>query len=80
MSDDDEKKPVLNAPPMPVPPTYLGDSLYADYQNGLLRIWASNGVQGTIPLLMEPETVGNLFSFATRCFATGGVSVNGTSH
>lgn len=52
----------------PNPAIYIGDSLWIDYFDGHVRIWASNGPQSTPPLSLSPEVAGRLFSFATDSF------------
>jgi hypothetical protein len=52
--------------------SYLGDSLYADYDSsmGLVRVWASNGSQESISLHFSPVVLGALLAYATTCYVS----------
>ena len=65
----------------PPPSSYLGDSLYADYDSGmgLVRVWASNGSQQSLPLYFSPEVLGSLLSYAARCYEAVKESENYTA-
>jgi hypothetical protein len=52
------------------PSSYLGESLYADYDLslGLVRVWASNGSEQTLPLHFSSESLGALLAYAAQCY------------
>jgi hypothetical protein len=55
---------------IPPPATYLGESLYADWdsQVGMLRVWASDGSNHSLPMYFSPDTLSTLLQYAVSCY------------
>jgi hypothetical protein len=40
--------------------TYLGDAVYAEWTNGMIKLTTSDGIHETNTIWLEPEVWGNL--------------------
>ena len=47
------------------PTTYLGDSVYAGYDNGMLFICTENGGQPEDVIYLEPEVINAIIEFVS---------------
>lgn len=48
---------------------YLGDGVYADFQNGQVMIWVSDGVTHSNVIFLESQVFANLMIFGHRMYA-----------
>jgi hypothetical protein len=49
--------------------TYLGDSVYADVDKGMIKLTTENGLRATNTIFLEPEVYEALIRFADRAKA-----------
>lgn len=45
---------------------YLGDGCYAQYDGWMIRVFASNGMEDTNEVFLEPEVAKNLIQFVKK--------------
>ena len=59
---------------MPIPKQYLGDSVYAEVQNGMIRLTTDNDAGASNEIWLEPEVFNALKRYEARvreiCAAT----------
>lgn len=46
---------------------YLGDSVYADYDGYMIKIYTNNGLGPENEIYLEPRTLEMLIHFSKRC-------------
>lgn len=46
--------------------SYLGDSVYADYSSGMLRLYTNNGEEDKAEIFIDSDTLTQLFKFVER--------------
>jgi hypothetical protein len=44
--------------------TYLGDAVYADWENGMVKLTTENGIYTSATIYLEPEVLENLWAWA----------------
>lgn len=49
---------------MSIEPVYLGDSVYADFENSMIKLYTDNGLGASNIIWIEPEVFGRLLAFA----------------
>lgn len=52
--------------------TYLGDALYVELTNGMLRLFTSDGVEDLDEIYLEPGTLEQLIAYAGRVWPQNG--------
>ena len=55
-----------------MPKSYLGDGVYADEENGMLKLTTEDGIDVTNEIFLEGEVIEALFGYISR---TRGVSI-----
>lgn len=50
-------------------PTYLGDSVYADYSSGQLQIYTNNGEGDNNEIFIDSDVLTNLFKYVETSLA-----------
>ncbi len=48
--------------------TYIGDSVYAEFENGMIKLTTNNGVGDSNTILLEQEVFNALINFANAVF------------
>lgn len=49
-------------------PVYLGDGLYMDYDGYQVRLYASNGIETTNEVFLEPTVIINFLKYIPNLF------------
>lgn len=47
---------------------YIGDSVYADFENGMVKLTTENGYGASNEIFLEPEVVAGLLKFVEKVF------------
>lgn len=50
---------------------YLGDAVYADIENGMLKLTTEDGISATNTIYFEPEVASALFDYLKRLLKLG---------